>query len=81
MLCPNNSLGYCFIIKGKVGGCGQGGEWPSLSFLSRRHVSIISSSPGSDRDVYLSLYDQARTVHIALWKNIFRFQYNEGFLF
>ena len=59
MPCPKNSLGYSFIIKGKVLGWGEG---PSFSFLSRCHVSIISSSPRSGREVYLPLYGQARTV-------------------
>ena len=45
-----NLLGYNFIIKGKVGR----GRRTSLSFLSRCHASIISSSRLS-RGVFLSL--------------------------
>ena len=40
VLCPENLLGYSFIIKGKMGR----GRRASLTFLSRRPVFIISSS-------------------------------------
>ena len=69
-----NLVGYSFIIKGKVG---RKKRQPSSAFLSRRHASIISSSSRLDRGVFLSLHGQAWTV-MALWKNYFRSQYNEG---
>ena len=50
VLHPENLLGYSFVIKGKVGR----GRRTSLSFLSRCHASIISSSRLS-RGVFLSL--------------------------
>ena len=59
MTCPGNLLGYSFIfyiIKGKVGRR----RGPSLSFLSRCHVLIISSSSRLSRGVFLSLCGQAR---------------------
>ena len=74
MLCPENLVGYNFIIKGKVG---RGKNPPSSSFFSRRQASIISSSCRLGRGVFLSLHGQARTV-MALWKNYFRSQYSEG---
>ena len=40
VLCPENLLGYSFIIKGKMGR----GRRTSLTFLSRRDIFIISSS-------------------------------------
>jgi len=75
MPCPENLMGYRFMIKGRVG---RGKKPPSSSFLSRCHASIISSSPRLDKGVVLSLiHDPARTV-MALWKNYFRSQYSEG---
>ena len=71
---PRELSGLQFIIKGKVG---RGRRPPSSSFLSRRHASIISSSSGLGRGVFLSLHGQARTVMVALWKNHFRSQDNE----
>ena len=41
---------------------GEGGR-SSLPFLSRRHVSIISSSSRLGRGVFLSLQDQARSTN------------------
>ena len=79
MLCPENLVGYSFIIKGKVCVCGWGGvgERPLYSsFLSRCHDSIISSSSRLGSGVFISLYGQAGTV-MALWKNNFGSQYNE----
>ena len=52
-----NFLGYSFIIKGKV----QKGR--TLSFLSRHHASIISSSSRLNRRVFLSLHGQARSTN------------------
>ena len=49
---PKNSLGYSFIIKGKVGS----GRRTSLSFLSRCHGSIISSFSRLSRGVFLFLH-------------------------
>ena len=57
-LCPENLLGYSFIIKGKVGR-----RRPSLSFLSRCHVSIISSSSRLGRGTFLSLHGQVRSTY------------------
>ena len=48
MPCPENLLGYSFIIKGKVGR----GRRPSLSFLNRHHASNISSSFRLGRGVF-----------------------------
>ena len=77
MLCPENLVGYSFIIKGKVCVCGGGAGRPLYSsFLSRRHDSIMSSSSRLDSGVFISLHGQAGTV-MALWKNNFRSQYNE----
>ena len=62
MACPGNLLGYSFIfyiIKGKVGRR----RGPSLSFLSRCHVFIISSSSRLGRGVFLSLRGQARSTN------------------
>ena len=39
--CPEYSVGCIFIITGRE----ERGRRSSLSFLSRRHVSLISSSP------------------------------------
>ena len=52
---PKNLLGYSFIIKGGVGRERR----PSLPFLSRCHVSIISSSSRMSRGVILFLHGQA----------------------
>ena len=54
--CPKNLLSYGFITKGKV----KRGR-TSLSFLSRRHASIISSSSRLSRGVFLSLHGQDRS--------------------
>ena len=54
---PKNLLGYSFIIKKKKSGKG---EKTSLSFLSRHHASIISSSSRLSRKVSVSLHGQAR---------------------
>ena len=54
---PENLLGYRFIIKGKVGR----GRRTSLSFVSRRHASIINSSSWLSRGVFLSLLVQTRS--------------------
>ena len=64
MPCPKNLVSYSFIMKGKVG---RGRRSPSSSFLSRCHVSIISSSSVVSRGVFSSLYVQAGTV-MAQWK-------------
>ena len=64
MLCPENLVGYSFIIKGRVG---RGKRPPSSSFLSRRQASIMSSF---SRLGFLSLHGQARTV-MTLWKLLF----------
>ena len=56
---PGNSLGYSFIIKGKVGR----GRRTSLSFVSRCHASIISSSSRLSRDVFLFLHCQTRSTN------------------
>ena len=53
---------------------------PILVFLSRHQASIIIYFPRLGRGISLSLYGQARTV-IALWKNSFKSQYNEGLSF
>ena len=52
-------LGYSFIIKGKVGKVRK----TSLSFLSRCHASIFSSSFRLSRGVFLSLYGLARSTN------------------
>ena len=54
-----NLLGYSFIIKWKVGR----GRRPSISFLSRCHASIMSSSSRYGRGVLLSLHSQARSTN------------------
>ena len=56
VLHPENLLGYSFVIKGKVGR----GRRTSVSFLSRRHASIISSTSKLSKGVFLSLHGQAR---------------------
>ena len=61
---PKNLAGYSFIIKGKAG---KGWRWLSSSFLSRRHASIISSSPRLGGRIFLSLRGQAGNV-MAQWK-------------
>ena len=56
------NMGYSFIfyiIKRKVGRK----RGPSLSFLGRRHVFIISSSSRLGRGVFLSLSGQARSTN------------------
>ena len=58
MSCPKNLPSYSFIIRGKVGR----GKRTSLSFLSRCHASIISSSSRLGR-VFLSLRGQARSTN------------------
>ena len=68
--CPRVLSGLHFYKKGREGR----GRGPSLSFLSRHHAFNVSSS---SRLGFLSLHGQARTV-MALWKNYFRSQYNEG---
>ena len=59
MLPLENLLSYSFIIKGKV----ARGRRPSLSFLSRPHVSISSSSSMLSRGVFLSLCGQVRSTN------------------
>ena len=49
-------------------------------WVDGRQVSVISSSSRLGRRVLFSLHCQARTV-MALWKNNFRSQYNEGLSF
>ena len=67
-------IGYSVIIKGKEGR----GKTPSpSSFLNRCHTSTFCSTSMSGGEVFLSLYGQVRTV-MALWKNHFKSQYNEG---
>ena len=56
--CPKNLLSYGIIIKGKV----ERGR-TSLSFLSRRHASIISSSSRLSRGVFLSLRGSSRSTN------------------
>ena len=55
--CPKNSVGYSFIIKGKLGREG------TLCFLGRHHASIISSSSMLGKGVFLSLGGQARSTN------------------
>ena len=57
--CSQNLRGYNFTIKGKV----ERGRTTSLSFLHRRHVSIISFSPRLNKGVFLSLYGQASSTN------------------
>ena len=67
MPCPENLVGCSFIIKGKVGRRRR----PSLSFLNRCHISIISSKVGPGSllvPVWLG-----QDCHIEFWKNIFKF--------
>ena len=59
MLHPENLLDYSFIIKGKM----RKGRKASLSFLSRCHASIISSSSRLSRDVFLFLHCQTRSTN------------------
>ena len=59
MPCSKNLVGSSFIIKGQVG---KGGR-SSLPFLSRCHVSIISSSSRLGKEIFLSLQDQARSTN------------------
>ena len=61
--CPEYSVGYIFIIRGR-----QGRGRRSFSFLSRCHVSIISSSTRQSGEVFLSLYGQAQDCHRTLEK-------------
>ena len=56
MPCSENLWNYSFTIKGKAGRERR----PSLSFLSRCHASIISSSSRLSKGVFLSLHGQAR---------------------
>ena len=56
MPCPENLVGYSFIIKGKVGRRRR----RSLSFLSRHHACIISSSSRLSRGIFLFLHGQAK---------------------
>ena len=62
MPCPENLVGHIFIIKGREGR----GRGPSLSFLIRCHVSIISFSSRLGRGVFLSLHSQARSTNCFL---------------
>ena len=57
--CSQNLRGYNFITKGKV----ERGRTTSLSFLHRRHVSIISFSSTLNKGVFLSLYGQASSTN------------------
>ena len=57
MPCPENLLGYSFIIEGKVG---RSRRTP-LSFLSKLDFFITSSSSRLGRGVFLSLDGQARS--------------------
>ena len=77
VLCIEHLVGYSFIIKGKAG---RREKPPSSSFLSRCHVSTISSSSRLGRGVFLPLYGQTKTV-MALWKDYFRSQYTQAFHF
>ena len=63
MSCPENLLGYSFIIKGKVGR----GRRPSLSFLNRRRIFIIGSSSRLSREVLLSLLVKLGLQMIVFW--------------
>ena len=54
-----NLVGYSFIIKGKT----ERGRRPSLSFLSRHPVFIISSSSRLSRRIFLSLCGQVRSTN------------------
>ena len=63
MPCPENLLGYSFIIKGKVGR----GRRPSLSFLNRRRIFIIGSSSRLSREVLLSLLVKLGLQMIVFW--------------
>ena len=60
---PENLVGYSYIIKEKLGRRRKS----SFPFLSRHHVSIISSSSGLCRGVCLSLHCQARSSHYCIF--------------
>ena len=62
MPCPENLVGHIFMIKGREGR----GRGPSLSFLIRCHVSIISFSSRLGRGVFLPLHGQARSTDYFL---------------
>ena len=71
VLHPENLLGYSFVIKGKVGR----GRRTSVSFLSRRHASIISSTSKLSKGVFLSLHGQARSAghcFLRVWRACLR---------
>ena len=55
---PKNSVGYSFIIKGKV----ERGKRPPSSFLIRCLTFITSASSRLDKGVFLSLHGQVGTV-------------------
>ena len=55
---PKNSVGYSFIIKGKV----ERGKRPPSSFLIRRYTFITSASSRLDKGVFLSQHGQVGTV-------------------
>ena len=57
-----NLLGYSFIIKGTV----EQRRRP-LSFLSRHHASIISSSSRLGREISLFLHGQARSTNYCFF--------------
>ena len=59
--CPQNLLGYSFIIKGNL----ERRRRTSLSFLHKCHVSIISFSSRLNKGVFLSLYGQASPTNIV----------------
>ena len=61
--CSENWCRYSFIIKGKVGR----GRRPSLSFLSRCHASIISSSSRLSKGFFLPLHGQARCTNYCFY--------------
>ena len=52
----------------KIGKIGKGERQLSPLFLSRYHACIISSSPRLGKEVFLSLYGQARTVMAEMEK-------------
>ena len=70
--CPGYSVGYIFVIRGR--------EKMGRSCLSWVDVTSPSTAPLPGRAgkfTCASLYSQTRTRR-ALWRNIFRSQYNEG---
>ena len=59
MLPTENLLGYNFTVKGKV----RRGRRTSLSLLTRRCASVISSSSRSSRGIFLNLRGSSRSAN------------------